>query len=308
MKVLVIGGSGHVSGAVVREVLAQGHSVWTLTRGKLPVPAGVTALIADRNDHVATKKVVLAQNMKWDLVVDCICFDVPDMQQDIQLFRERAIQFVFVSTDFVYDPAQRRFPQPEQEAVFVNPDNIAQEYGAKKRLCELELMQADMGDMAWTVFRPGHIYGPTSELGCLPQHGRDPQLIERIRANEALKLVGGGHFLQQPIFVDDLAATIISVIGNSVVNGQIYNAAGPDIIESSHYYQIIANELKVPLHIIEIPVQSFVKEHPDMTPFLCHRIYDRHKLESSGLSVPSTPIVDGLKKHVAGLLTRHKTR
>ena len=35
---------------------------------------------------------------------------LPEIRQDIGLFRERAGQFVFVSTDFVYDPARRSFP------------------------------------------------------------------------------------------------------------------------------------------------------------------------------------------------------
>ena len=48
MKILIIGGSGHVSGAVARTALAGGHTVWTVTRGNRPLPEGVTSLIADR--------------------------------------------------------------------------------------------------------------------------------------------------------------------------------------------------------------------------------------------------------------------
>ena len=32
--------------------------------------------------------------------------------------------------------------------------------------------------MQWTILRPCHIYGPGSQLGCLPLHGRDPKLID----------------------------------------------------------------------------------------------------------------------------------
>jgi len=34
MKLLIIGGSGHVSGAVVRAALGKDYEVWTITRGK----------------------------------------------------------------------------------------------------------------------------------------------------------------------------------------------------------------------------------------------------------------------------------
>ena len=33
MNILSIGGSGHVSGAVVKAALAAGHNVWAITRG-----------------------------------------------------------------------------------------------------------------------------------------------------------------------------------------------------------------------------------------------------------------------------------
>ena len=182
MNILIIGGSGHVSGAVARTALAGGHAVWTVTRGKRPLPEGVTSLIAERHDDEAMEAVVTGQEMEWDLVVDCICFDPPDIRQDIELFCDRAVQFVFVSTDFVYDPFHRRFPQPEETDHFVTPEDGSPPYGWKKRLCELELIEGDTRGLNWTIVRPGHIYGPTSELGCLPLHGRDPKLIESLCA------------------------------------------------------------------------------------------------------------------------------
>lgn len=305
MNVLVIGGSGHVSGAVVRAALSKGHSVWAVTRGIRPLADGVRSLLADRHDQDAMRAAVVGQDTGWDLVVDCICYDRPDIRQDIELFRERASQFVLVSTDFVYDPARRTFPQSEETDFYVTAQG-PMEYGRKKRLCELELISGDTGDMAWTIVRPCHIYGPTSELGCLPLHGRDAELIDKLRAGEALRLVGSGHFLQQPIFADDLAEVIVSVAGTTNAQGQIFNTAGPDVIESWRYYQIVADALEVELTVEEVPVQAYAAENPGKIPFLCHRIYDLSPIAAGGLCVPSTPIEEGLRQHVAGLLARRE--
>ena len=304
MNILIIGGSGHVSGAVARAALAQNHDVWAITRGKRPVADGVRSLVADRHDDAAMEAVVAGQDMLWDLAIDCICFDLPDIQQDLRLLRQRAKQFVFVSTDFVYDPARRRFPQPADTEFFVAGDEGSTSYGAKKRLCEEELMNGDTGDMAWTIVRPCHIYGPTSELGCLPLHGRDPDLIPKLRAGEPIQLVGGGHFLQQPILAGDLAEMIVSVAGNRNAGGKAFNTAGPDVIESWQYYQIIADTLGVGLTIEEVSVSDYRAETPGKAPFLCHRIYDLGPIAASGLSVPSTSIEEGLRLHVTGLLER----
>ena len=237
-------------------------------------------------------------------MVDCICYDVPDIRQDIELFRHRAAQSVFVSTDFVYDPPHRRFPQPEEADHWAQRGEGLSEYGPKKRDCEVELIDGDTGHMAWTIVRPCHIYGPTSELGCLPLHGRDANLIEKLRAGEPLQLVGGGHHLQQPILADDLAETIISVAGNTEAGGKVFNTAGPDIIESWQYYQIVADVLGVELTVEEVSVQSYLAENPGKASFMCHRIYDLSPIEACGLSVPSTPIAEGLRLHVQGLLAR----
>lgn len=298
-QLLIIGGSGFVSGTLARVALANGWRVWVLTRGQRVLPEGVTGLAADRHDGAAFEKTIQSANTHWDLVVDCIGYEPVDVQQDLAVFRTRAMHLVFISTDFVFDPAYRKFPQAEESAHYATGG-----YGGNKRLCESELLRSDTGKMAWTIFRPCHIYGPGSQLGCLPEHGRDATLIDKLKGGTPLRLVGGGHFLQQPIFAKDLAALILSVSGNQKTRGQIFCAAGPDIIESREYYRIIADVLGVELKIEEVPVNQHLAAHPDSAPFLCHRIYDLGKLRTAGVPLPKTSIGDGLREHVLSLVSR----
>jgi nucleoside-diphosphate-sugar epimerase len=220
-----------------------------------------------------------------------------DAQQDLDLFRERARHLVFISTDFVYDPAHRRFPQGEESEHYLTDG-----YGGQKRQGEEVFLRSASGPMAWTILRPCHIYGPGSLLGCLPLHSRDAQLLATLQAGEPLQLVGGGHFLQQPIFALDLAQTILSCAGNARSHGQIYLTAGPDAVESRDYYRIIADCLGVPLRVTEISVSDYATAHPDRLSFLCHRIYDLGKLRQHGLHMPATLLTVGLQQHVVSLL------
>lgn len=315
-KILILGGSGFLSGTLSALALAIGYQVWAVTRGRKPLPHGIVSIEADRKDRAgfasAVEAAFLAVGQPWDLVVDCIGFEVEDVQQDINIFRQRANHLVFVSSDFVFDPAHRQFPQGEESTFYLSDG-----YGGKKRACELELMGngyisnmagnrepgvQPTGSMAWTIVRPCHIYGPGSQLGCLPLHGRDPQLIALLQARQPLKLVGGGHFLQQPVFAPDLARMILSCAGNTQTYGQIYMAAGPDIIESRQYYQIIAEELDVAMQIEEVPVAGYAAANPGHNSFLCHRIYDMSKARMDGLALPATPIEVGLRTHLHSLL------
>lgn len=296
---LLVGGSGFVSGALARLAVAQGYRVWVVTRGQHALPSGVTGLVADRHDPAAFEAAVAGAAMKWDLVVECIGYEPADLRQDVAVFRERAGHFIFISTDFLYDPLRRKYPQPEETEFFWQDG-----YGWKKRLCELELLQNNTAPLPWTIVRPCYVYGPGSQLGTLPYHRRDPQLIARMKAGEPIRLVGGGHFLQHPIYVDDLARVILSLAGNAKAFGQIYNAAGPDLVEAAEYFRIIARCLGVELTVEEVPVSLYLAEHPEDGPSCCNRYFDLTKLRRLGAYVPDTRLEDGLKKQVESMLDR----
>lgn len=297
MNMLILGGSGFLSGELARTALADGHQVWTLTRGQRRLPEGVTCLQVDRQDREAFARVVRHAAQKWDLVVDCIAFSPEDIEQDVACFTDLTRHLVFVSTDFVYDPEQRRLPQGEQAAAYLQAG-----YGGQKRRAELALAAAAQNGLPWSIVRPTHIYGPGSQLGCLPQHSRDDHLIERLRKGEALELVGGGYFLQQPLLAHDLAHTILSLAGEPAALGQILNVAGPEMVEARAYYRIIANILGVELTIREIPVEGYLQAHPEAAVFLCHRIYDLARLQATGAYLPATPLAEGLQAQVDHLL------
>ena len=277
--------------------LIAGHDVSVVTRGIRTLLSGIDSLVADRMDREQFARVIENSRLEWDMVVDCIGYVPEDAHQDMKVFRNRARQLVFISTDFVFDPAHRKFPQPVESDFYA-----VSGYGGNKRLCEMELACGNLGDTQFTVFRPCHIYGPGSEIGCLPNHARDPELVSKLKNATPVSLVGGGHFLQQPIYAEDLANLVLSAAGNKSAYGRIFNAAGPDIIESRTYYKIIADVLGVEVVFKELPVDECLSANPELAPFLTHRIYDMRDLLESGLRVPSTSIQDGLLKHTESIL------
>lgn len=295
MRLLILGGSGFLSGTLAREAQAQGDDVSILTRGIKPTPNGVRQIQADRKDHLGTAR-ALAKLGPWDLVVDCIGYEAEDARQDLELFTAHCRHLVFISTDFVYHPRHRSIPQPEAGAIY-----YSEGYGGQKRAAEEVFLTAGTQNLKWTIFRPGHIYGPGSQLGCLPRHGRDPHLIAHLKKGTALRLVGGGRFLQHPVYAPDLAKTILDIPERDNCAGQIFNIANPDVISSRRYYELIAEILGVEVTIEEVETETYLVEEPSQAPFCCDRVSDLTLLKRSGLILPKTNLKDGLTRQIEWL-------
>ncbi len=302
MRILIIGGGGFVSSTMARHGLGVGHEVWSVSRGNKPLPDGARPIVADRKDTTAFASAIEAARggAPWDMVIDCIGFNAADARQDVACFAGKAKQLVFISTEMTCSPINRPWKIDE---TFDRFDTAP--YGANKRAAEELLMAAhadgSVGGCAVTILRPNHIYGPGSLLGCLPHHGRDKDLIAKLRRGETLRLLAGGTFLQQPVFVRDLAATAYSAIGNARCAGEIYFAPGPEVIESKAFYRIIADILGVSLTVEEALVAEYLKTNPDARGFCCHRVYSTDKARLHGLTTPATPMIEGLREHVASL-------
>lgn len=298
-KALIIGGSGGLSGRLA--VLAgEQYDVWTLTRGKRPLPAGVTPIIADREDSAGFENAVFGQNTRWDVVFDCICMNELHAEQDLQVLSKVTDRLIVVSTDSVYDTAKKRTPQNEQ-GIFVEEQGApsACSYAGNKRKMEhvfLNYFKESPGNLHVTIFRPGHIYGPGFLLGCFPEHSRQENLLQLIQQNEPLRLVGGGIYLTQPIFVDDLAHAMLNCVDKEKTYNEIFCIGGPEAVENKHYYEIIGELLGQTISVKEIPLTGYVEAHPGFAGHLCHRIYDLSKLKEAGVTLPSTSLYDGMKK------------
>src|SRR5674476_732898 len=101
MKVLFIGGTGLISSACTRLAVERGVELFLLNRGSDPDRArGATSLVADLRDEAAAERALAGH--RFDVVVDWIAFTPDDIERDLRLFRDRADQFVFISSASAY--------------------------------------------------------------------------------------------------------------------------------------------------------------------------------------------------------------
>ncbi|MDQ2686744.1 MAG: NAD-dependent epimerase/dehydratase family protein, partial [Armatimonadota bacterium] len=136
-QALVIGGTGFLGAAIVRELRAAGWELTTLARGRQGNPFhDVSLIVADRSQPGALAQAIRGRD--FDLVVDCAGFQEPDAAAAMEAFTGRIGLYVFISTDFVYAAApDARFPVREDA-----PKNPELPYAAGKLACEAALGHA----------------------------------------------------------------------------------------------------------------------------------------------------------------------
>ena len=110
MRILFIGGSGVISSASAELALARGIELYLLNRGERRL-RGRTSLRADIRDRVGTRAALAG--LAFDAVVDWVAFRPEHVAADIELFRGRTAQYVFISSATVYEKPPRRLPITE---------------------------------------------------------------------------------------------------------------------------------------------------------------------------------------------------
>ena len=294
MKLLILGGSGQLSGRVAELALGQGHGVWTLTRGQRPLPKGVHVLTADREDDASFRRAIDGANTCWDACIDCTGRTPQSAAQCVEIVSRYTQRFVVVSTDSVYHPAYKEVPQNESNEHYLRDGG----YGATKRLMEEGFIASTLN---YTIFRPGHIFGAGFLLGCYPEHSRQPDLLAYMRAEKPLRLVGGGEFLIHPIHVDELALALLDCIDKPAAFRQIFCIGGVDVVTNADYFRLLGQLIGVDVTIETIPLEGYLTAHPQYSGHLCHRCYDLTKLRDAGIRMPSTTLADGLLEQIAWL-------
>jgi nucleoside-diphosphate-sugar epimerase len=163
MKLLVLGGTGFVGGAVVAEALRRDWSVTVLNRGLRAAPAGVEQLRGDRHQGDGLAAI---QHGTWDFVVDTWDSEPRAVRDAARVLDGRVGHYVYVSSRSVYaDPvalgADETAPVVTAESSAVDGDYPQLKAGAERAALEV------FGDRT-LLARAGLILGPGEDSGRLP--------------------------------------------------------------------------------------------------------------------------------------------
>lgn len=314
MNLFVIGGTGFISGALVRRLVADGHHVTTFTRGDTPAPVQHEHLVEKHGDrHRRGDLERAAGDATYDAVFDMIAYNADESELAADVFAGRTRRFIHCSTISVYMVSgdvqcpitEDQDQLPAMDAWPRNP--FGHDYGLNKRRCEDVLWaRHDPERFPVTMLRPTYVCGPRD------QTLRDWFWVERILDGHPLLVPGSGDHAYQPIYVDDVAHLFATLLGRPETVGHAYNAVGEDILTLNTYLDCLCRLLSRDPERVHIDRDVFdrmaLSSHPrgDAFPFDTRRTaifsLDRTKRD---LDYRSTPLDEWMQTTIDWFRTQH---
>jgi nucleoside-diphosphate-sugar epimerase len=302
MRILIIGGTGVISTAMSRLLIADHADLTLINRGNTPPRFGTGAkhMVGDRKDTAAFQAQIEAAG-EWDVVVDMICFTPDQAQQSVELFRGRTQQFVFCSTVDVYYRTPDSYPITES-----HPLEGSSQYGRDKVTCERIFMDAHArGDFATTIIRPAQTYGEGGRL--VHSLGFSTTYFDRLRKGKPIIVHGDGTSLWVTCHVDDLAPAFNAALGNPATYGSAYHITGEQWMTWLQYHRGVAEALGAPPPtFVPIPTDLLAQLLPDRAAISqnnlqFHNIFDNTAAKRDLGFRQTIGWVEGVRRTVAWL-------
>jgi nucleoside-diphosphate-sugar epimerase len=235
MKILILGGTGVISRAIVSQSLKQGHQVINFNRGTnvIGFEKDIQTIIGDRKNRDDFEKL---RGVKCDAVIDMISFNPEDAKQTVEMFRDAAGQILFTSSIAAYARPYRTFPVREDaESMWKDP---AFQYGYQKAQME-NYLQAVMREnqIPVTIIRPSLTLGIGAKgIGVLRQNYN---IVHRIKSGKPLVLFGDGTVLWSFTFAGDLARGYLLCCGNKNTYNEHFHITNDEVVMWKDFYDAI---------------------------------------------------------------------
>jgi nucleoside-diphosphate-sugar epimerase len=259
MKALFIGGTGTISAAISRKVLADGHELFLLNRGSRSsaLPPGAREIRCDiAREAEAAEKIA---GLTFDVTADFIAYTPDQVERDYRLFGGKTGQYIFISSASAYQKPLSDYRVTEGTPL-ANP---YWQYSRDKIACEDFLIKKYREEhFPVTIVRPSHTYDERKvPLGV---HGKKGswQVIKRIIEGKPVIIHGDGTSLWTMTHNSDFAAAFTGLMGNIHAIGEAVQITSDETLTWNQVYGAIAAALGKPLKAVHISSEFLAAAGP----------------------------------------------
>ena len=242
MRVVVIGGTGHIGTCLVPRLVEAGHEVVSVSRqSRSPYRShaawqSVRQVALDRTE--AERAGTFAEQVSGlapDVVIDLIAFTPESTQTLVEALRGRVGHFLHCGTIWVHGHSEQ-VPTTETQ-----PRKPFGDYGIQKAAIERYLLaEARQSGFPATILHPGHIVGP-GWMPVNPAGNFNPQVFVRLARGEELALPNLGLETVHHVHADDVAQAFMQALahwGSAV--GECFHVVSPAALTLRGYAEAMA--------------------------------------------------------------------
>jgi nucleoside-diphosphate-sugar epimerase len=256
LKVLFLGGTGIISAACSRLAVDRGIELHLLNRGATslrPAPREAVLRRADARDPAQVRSAL--GDEEFDVVVDWVAFTPEHVHDDLDLFRGRTGQLVFISSASAYATPPAQLPVVESTPL----RNPFWQYSRDKIACEDALTAAHREEgFPVTVVRPSHTYDRTS----VPLDG-GWTAVARMREGKPVVVHGDGSSLWTLTHASDFARGFVPLLGDSRTLGEAVHITSDDVRTWDQITRALASAAGVEPEIVHVPSDAIAARNPD---------------------------------------------
>jgi nucleoside-diphosphate-sugar epimerase len=256
LKVLFVGGSGVISSACARVAVESGIDLYVLNRGQTAtrsLPEEATVLRGDVREPSSVRDAL--GDLDFDSVVDWVAFTPEHVRTDIDLFRGRTGQYVFISTASAYQKPPSRLPVTESTPL----RNPYWQYSRDKIACE-DLLTAEYRDAGFpvTVVRPSHTYDKTKTV----LSGGWTSLARMIDDRPVI-VHGDGTSLWTVTHHEDFARAFVPLLGHPRTLGEAFHITSDDVLTWNQIAHALGAALGVTPRLVHVPSDAIAAADPE---------------------------------------------
>jgi nucleoside-diphosphate-sugar epimerase len=243
MRIVVIGGTGHVGTYLVPRLVEAGHAVICISRNQRdpyqPHGAWGEVELVEIDREESELQGVFGQqiaDLEADVVIDMICFSLESARQIVEGLRGKVQHFLHCGTIWVHGPSVV-VPVTEEQ-----PRRPFGEYGIQKAAIESYLLrEARLNGFPATILHPGHIVGP-GWAPLNPAGHFNAEVFARLARGETLALPNLGMETVHHVHADDVAQSFVRAMANrSAAVGESFHIVSPAAITLRGYAESMAS-------------------------------------------------------------------
>lgn len=242
MRVVVIGGSGHIGTYLTPRLVEAGHTVLCVSRGQRQPYTDhaswrmVEQVTMDRTSEEAAGNFgSRIRDLKPDCVIDLTAYTLESAMQLVEALRGCIQQFLHCGTIWVHGPGVE-VPTTEDQA-----RKPISDYGVRKAAIESYLLdQARRLHFPAAVLHPGHLVG-TGWIPLNPAANFDPAVFADLIAGREIALPNLGRETVHHVHADDVAQAFVKAMANwGGACGESFHVVSPAAISLAGYAESVA--------------------------------------------------------------------